>query len=226
MWNNKAFQPKNTVLRRSTEFDDGTNTTQNGLKSGYMDSNVTSATNSAQHKVNFDPYLNKNQVYPSPSIMKKNHFTDGVYGLAEPTPPVRRYRGQGPRRKQTIVVDRRSKDRSYDIYTNDDKTGYKTPDSELVEIENYPDYNYKSRETRGARASIERRDRPSVKIQRSPKYKERYGYFSDDSRYSDYDRQRRQKRKDDKIDDVLDKNASFIQREIERAVQDRFRRQK
>jgi len=150
--------------------------------------------------------------------MKKNHFTDDLYKLADPTPPMRRNRNQGPRRKQTIVVDRRSKDRSYDIYNNDDKTGYKTPDSEMVQIDLYPDYE-KSRETRGARGSIARRDRPSVKIQQSPKYNKRYGYFSDDSRYSDYDRERR--RKDDPTD-IIDKNASFIQKEIDRAVNERL----
>lgn len=96
--------------------------------------------------------------------MKKNHFTDDLYGLADPTPPMRRNnRHQNARRKQTIVVDRRSKDRSYDIYNNDDKTGYKTPDSEMMQIDLYPDYE-KSRETRGARGSIPLRDRPSVKM--------------------------------------------------------------
>jgi hypothetical protein len=97
VWNNRAFQPKNTVIRKSTEFDDATNTTHNGLKSGYMEATsvntrTSSVPNSAQQKVNFDPYMPKNQVYPSPSIIKKTMDNDMMVGASDPTPELRRFR--------------------------------------------------------------------------------------------------------------------------------------
>lgn len=241
VWNNRAFQPKDKVVRKSTEFDDSTNTTHNGLKNGYMDQTSVntraSAVNSAQHKVNFDPYMMpKNQVYPSPSIIKKTIDQDLVVGGghgSDPTPELRRFRNQPPRRRQTVVRDRRSKDRSYDIYGNDDRTGYKTPDSELVEIDLFPDHD-RSRETRPRRddAYYRRRDhQPTAKersprnnrYKRSPHFDERYGYFSDDSRYSDYDRARRQKRRGD--DYLSRSNARFIEDEVNKIVKERLERE-
>jgi hypothetical protein len=132
-----------------------------------------------------------------------------------------------------VIRDRRSKERSYDIYANDDRTGYKTPDSELVEIDLLPDYD-RSMEARRIRDYSEyyrRRDpqptakqrSPNNRYKRSPHFNERYGYFSDDSRYSDYDRERRNRRRNDR--DSFARNERFIQDEIDKAVKERLQRE-